>query len=128
MDNSGTANLTDCTWAATPSAAQLLRQRQQDGGVSKRHGQPDQLHGTATLNDCTLSGNYPQRRRDARRQLSAIIPANLTLTDCTVSGNSAGDGGGVFNSRHGQPDRLHHQRQLRPYGGGVYNYRHGQPD
>ena len=39
----------------------------------------------------------------------------ITLTGCTINGNYAsyGDGGGVYNqSGDGQPDRLHHQRQL----------------
>ena len=37
-----------------------------------------------------------------------------TLTDCTISGNSASVGGGLEQRRHGDAHRLHDQRQLRP--------------
>ena len=66
LNNSGTANLTDCTSAAT---RQLRRRR-----VQFRHGQPDRLH----------------RQRQLRRRL----------------------GGGMDNvRRHGHPDRHDRRRQ-----------------
>ncbi|MFI5460158.1 MAG: beta strand repeat-containing protein, partial [Isosphaerales bacterium] len=75
-------------------------------------------YGTATLTDCTLSGNtcVNSDADDAHCDGGAVFngqtapnyygkiygAANLTLTSCTLSGNSAsgdaGGGGGVFNS------------------------------
>ena len=52
--------------------------------------------GTATLTDCTISGNSA----DSGGGLDNPSTATLTLTDCTISGNSARyDGGG--ECRHG---------------------------
>ena len=51
----------------------------------------------ATLNDCTVSGN-------SARQGGGIggLRGTITLTNCTVSGNSAsGAGGGIFNEARG---------------------------
>ena len=47
-------------------------------------------YGTATLTDCTISGNSANDGGG----VSAYGP--LTLTACTVSGNSAAIGGGVY--------------------------------
>ena len=47
-------------------------------------------YGTATLTDCTISGNSA----NAGGGVNAYGP--LTLTACTVSGNSAAIGGGVY--------------------------------
>ena len=52
-------------------------------------------YGTATLTDCTISGNSAGLRR--RRLFNY---GTATLTDCTISGNSANDGGGVYDRRH----------------------------
>ena len=47
-----------------------------------------------------------------------------TLINCTVSGNSATRRRPVQHRRHGDADQLHRQRQLRQrHGGGLYNYR-----
>ncbi len=48
-------------------------------------------YGTATLTDCTISGNSANRRGGG---LWAYGTA--TLTDCTISGNSGTEGGGVY--------------------------------
>ena len=63
----------------------------------------NQLSGTATLTDCTVSGNSTPtvRRRPAERY------GTTTLNNCTVSGNSAnGAGGGWVRRRHDHADRL----------------------
>ena len=75
-------------------------------------------YGTVTLTDCTLSGNYRLRQYGARPVQCPT--ANLTMTGCTVSGNSTAPAA-VCKLRHGQPERLHLQRQLRLNGGGVSN-------
>jgi parallel beta-helix repeat protein len=49
--------------------------------------------GTATLTDCTISGNSAKYGGGAYDSGGA----KLTLTDCTISGNSATDGGGLDN-------------------------------
>ena len=94
-------------------------------------------YGTATLTDCTLSGNSGSPYSGAAGVFNSGT-ANLTMTDCTVSGNSGFGTGGLANSgtanltdctlsgnyatlqrrrlqlfQHGQPDhdRLHRERQ-----------------
>ena len=90
--------------------------------------------GTATLTNCTVSGNSAggsggglansrhghadqlHRQRQLRRHDGGGLATDgtATLTNCTVSGNSATDhGGGMDNLRHGHADQLHRQRQLR---------------
>ena len=62
--------------------------------------------GTATLTNCTVSGN-------SAPSIGGLLnySATLSLTNCTVSGNS---GGGLFNySGHAESDQLHRQRQFR---------------
>ena len=52
-------------------------------------------YGTATLTDCTLSGNY------AYSGVGGLFNAHYgtaTLTDCTLSGNSSSYDGGMLNS------------------------------
>ena len=67
-------------------ADRLHRQRQLRG---QRRRRPDQLVGTATLTDCTVSGN------SAGIDGGGLINVGTaTLTNCTVSGNSAGGNGG----------------------------------
>ena len=67
--------------------------------------------GSATLTDCTVSGNSGFNGGG----LFNAGGVTATLTDCTVSGNSASNsGGGVYTfRRHDHADRLHGQRQLR---------------
>ena len=60
-------------------------------------------YGTATLTDCTISGNYAASYNGSVGGLGGGVfnagTANLTLTDCTVSGNSSSSGGGgVWNA------------------------------
>ena len=57
--------------------------------------------GTTTLTNCTVSGNSAG---DRRRRPVQLLSGTATLTNCTVSGNSAIGGGGGFDG-----------------GGGVYN-------
>ena len=45
--------------------------------------------GTATLTDCTVSGNYRQWHRGRRPRRWPVNGGTATLTNCTVSGNSA---------------------------------------
>ncbi len=63
-------------------------------GNSRFGGGVDNLSGTATLTDCTLTGN------SAGSNGGGVYNGlgTTTLTDCTISGNSAGSGGGVDNS------------------------------
>ena len=77
-------------------------------------------HGTATLIDCTVSGNAGGG--------FATILHSATLTDCTISDNSESYYGferrrrGV-ELRNNHAHRLHDQRQLGSRGGGgVVNY------
>ena len=83
--------------------------------------------GTATLTNCTVSGNSAATAAAALYNYSGTA----TLTNCTVSGNSAAAiGGGVLQlHRHGHADQLHRQRQLRqPRRRRGNNYRHGHAD
>ena len=64
--------------------------------------------GTATLTDCTISGNSATDYGGGVYSVGA-----LTLTDCTISGNSAYLRRRRVRRRHGHADRLHDQRQLR---------------
>ena len=98
-------------------------------------------YGTATLADCTVSGNSAYDVAGAAGVFNSGT-ANLTMTDCTVSGNHGYGGGGLANDgtatltdctvsdnsvtarrrwrvqlfQHGQADhdRLRRERQLRP--------------
>ena len=54
------------------------------------------------------------RRNIAAFDGGGIAADTATLTDCTVSGNSAATyGGGLSTPAHGHADQLHRQRQLR---------------
>ncbi len=68
VQNSGTANLNDCTFTGNYA-----------GGVSN--------YGTANLNNCVVSGNTASFG-------GVDNSGTANLTDCTLSGN---DGSGVFN-------------------------------
>ncbi len=63
-------------------------------GNSRVGGGVDNLTGTATLTDCTLTGN--SAGSDGGGVYNGL--GTTTLTDCTISGNSAASGGGVDNS------------------------------
>ena len=82
---------------------QLRRQRRRRPVQPQRHGHADQLH------------RQRQLRRDVGGGLYNGVDGTATLTNCTVSGNSAGFGGGglFITARHGHADQLHRQRQLR---------------
>ena len=110
-----------------------------------RHGGVYNFTGTATLTNDTLSGNSAQSTAAA-----STTSGTATLTNDTLSGNSAqlrrrrlqltarrrspttpspgtrpnADGGGVYNSRHGDAHQRHPLRELGPirHGGGVYNF------
>ena len=90
--------------------------------------------GTATLTNCTLSGDsaWPAavcttlaRRYSAelhhQRQLGQATAAACTtghgdVHDCTISGNSgSGAGGGVYNSWHGDAHQHDRRRQYRAF-------------
>ena len=91
-------------------ADQLHRQRQlryqlRGGGVyNRRHAHADQLHRQRQL-----------RRDGGGGVFDHANSGTATLTNCTVSGNSAyrRHGGGVYNNGTVHPDQLHRQRQLR---------------
>ena len=66
-------------------------------------------YGTATLTNCTVSGNSASGGGGL-----ASIRGTTTLTNCTVSGNSAHRAAAACDQlRHGHADQLHRQRQLR---------------
>ena len=66
------------------------------GGLFSNSGGGIAVYGTATLTDCTISGN------SATRGGGIEVSGAATLTDCTVSDNSAGrDGGGVYSGTDG---------------------------
>ena len=84
-----------------------LRRRRRRRHRARRHGDADQLHrqrqlrrhrrrrpasttGTATLTNCTVSGNSAHGGGGVHR----CYHGTATLTNCTVSGNSAHGGGG----------------------------------
>ena len=74
-------------------------------------------NGTATLTDCTLSGS------SADVGGGVVNFGTATLTDCTLSGNSAGEGGGMEN--YGKATFANctiSGNQAKSGGGGVYNY------
>src|SRR5208337_981861 len=62
------------------------------GGKAGNGGGLDNL-GTATLTNCTVSGNSAANSGGGLRNLGTA-----TLTNCTVSGNSGSLGGGLYNS------------------------------
>ncbi len=92
-------------------------------------------YGTATLTDCTLSGNTCFNSRGGYCDGGAVFngqtapnydgvrygAANLTLTDCTLSGNDATYGGGVFNSGTANLTDCTLSDNAATYGGGVLN-------
>ena len=102
--NGGTATLTNCSVSGNDS---LVGRRTGHQLLCSRHGHADQLHrqrklhsyyggglyeagnGTATLTNCTVSGNSAYSG-------GGLCNANgtATLTNCTVSGNSADNSGG----------------------------------
>ena len=91
----GTATLTDCTVSGQLGLRERRRRVQQP-----RHGHIDRLHRERQL-------RWQRRRPEQLR-------GTATLTDCTVSGNSAGIlRRRPVKRRHGHADRLHPQRQLR---------------
>ena len=105
VDGGVTASISGLTITGGKTAVQRRRpvQRQRHGHADQLHRQRQLRHRTAAV-ACTTSGG------------------TATLTNCTVSGNSAADvGGGLFNiCRHGHAHQLHRQRQLRrSNGGGV---------
>ena len=65
-------------------------------------------YATATLNDCTISGNSTSGGGGG----VYVNFGTTTLTNCTISGNSADAGGGVDNFATAMIDALHHRRQL----------------
>ena len=102
-NDGGTATLTNCTVSGNSAGRRRRRPVQH-----QRHDHADQLHrqrqlrrvdggglynfnGTATLTNCTVSGNSATHRR---RRRGCNYGGTATLTNCTVSGNSAGYGGG----------------------------------
>ena len=110
--NSGTTTLTNCTISAN-SAPRGLGGGLDDGG-------PD-ASGTSslTLMNCTITANSALNGGGLGNSVvgphgapKSLTKANLALTDCTISGNSAGAPAAAWTIRHGDPDRLHHQRKL----------------
>ena len=119
------------------------------GGSARQRRRPVQLRGTATLTNCTVSGNTAGHNggglyvnnSGATTLTNCTVSGNsaghnggglyvndsgtTTLTDCTVSGNTAShNGGGLYinNSGTTHTDQLHRQRNsARYYGGGVDN-------
>ena len=111
-------------------ADQLHRQRQlRRAGGGLYIGGLYNDNGTATLTNCTVSGN--SRRHSGGGLIHDFGTA--TLTNCTVSGNSAAvpriqrrRRRHVQRRGHGHADQLHRQRQLRRLsGGGVDNSHYG---
>ena len=122
----GTANLTDCTLSGNSGGS--------GGGICNE--------GTANLTGCTLSGNTA----NSGAGMMNYLGGKANLTDCTLSDNS---GGGLTNQsdananltgctlaqlrrwhreqRHGQPGRLHLERQLRWGRRRHVEQRHGLP-
>ena len=69
----------------------------------------DNDRGTATLTNCTVSGNSASTAGSGGGVFSWY--ATTTLTNCTVSGNSAASRGAAWTTaRHGHADQLHCQR------------------
>ena len=73
--------------------------------------------GTATLNNCTLSGNSA----DYGGGGGLLNEGTATLNNCTISGNSAVLGGGVENAGKATLNNCTISRNSAPYGGGVEN-------
>ncbi len=124
--------LTNCTVSGNSAC-----RRAAAAWTTARHGHADQLHrqrqlrhtaavcsivnGTATLTNCTVSGN-------SASATAAACPTygTATLTNCTVSGNSANGGGGLYNY-YGATATLTNctvSGNSAIYGGGLFNYRH----
>ena len=92
--------------------------------VQRRLGHPHRLHDQrqlgrsngggldnrldGTFTDCTISGNSAG---DGGGLYNTT--GTFKLTDCTISGNTAEGGGGLDNSGDGHAHRLHDQRQFR---------------
>ena len=114
------------------------------GGSTTRNGGGVLSYGTATLSDCTISGNSafngggmdnygPATLSDCTISensarygggLGNVGTATATLSDCTISGNSARNGGGVAN--YGKTAALSLSDctisgNSAPYGGGLEN-------
>ena len=97
--SAGTQTITGPAAGVTISGGGNSRVFQVDDGV------------TASISGLTISGGSGSYGNGGGLLNSGAV----TLFDCTLSGNSAayGNGGGVCEFWPGQPDRLHHQRQLR---------------
>ena len=83
------------------------------GGLGSPNGGGVYNIGKATLTNCTISGNStPHEHGVAGGGLQNVGTVNLT--ECTISNNYGRNGGGLSNVTRGDgdPDRLHHQRQL----------------
>ena len=99
-DTTGTETITGPKAGVTVSGGGLSRVFQVDGGV------------TASISGLTITGGNVGYRYNGGGLYNN--GGTATLTNCTVSGNSAfGGGGGCTQRRHGHADQLHRQRQLR---------------
>jgi Bacterial Ig-like domain (group 3)/MBG domain (YGX type)/Right handed beta helix region len=110
LANYGTATLTGCTISGNvsygyggsggvfnSSAANLMMSSCIVSDNAGYDGGGLANDGTATLIDCTVSGNYATHIGEGGGVLNYGSTANLTVTDCTVSDNSAYLGGGISN-------------------------------
>ncbi len=82
LDNSGTANLRDCTISGNSALS----------GAGLSMGETGSSSTVANLTDCTVSGNTASNDGGG-----LLVLASARLTDCTIAGNSAGYGGGLDN-------------------------------
>jgi hypothetical protein len=84
LENTGTANLTDCTTSGSSAAF--------GGGLQNGYG------GTLTLNNCTIPSNSSSNDGAGLDNVSNSAGRSAMFTDCTISGNSAADrSGGLFS-------------------------------
>ncbi len=111
-DTSGTETITGPTAGVTVSAGGASRVFQVDSGVTAsisgltitggsdiNGGGLANYGGTATLTNCTVSGNTAAINGGG---LYITSSGTTTLTDCTVSGNIAGqNGGGLYVNNYG---------------------------
>ena len=127
-DTTGTETITGPKAGVTVSGGGASRVFQVDGGchrvdlgtdhhrrqIAGNGGGLSNNGGTATLTNCTVSGNSASHIGGGGG-VYTNAGGTTTLTNCTVSGNSARrNGGGLCDlSRHDHADRLHRQRQLR---------------
>jgi hypothetical protein len=108
-DTTGTETIRGPTAGVTVDGGGSSRVFQVDGGVTasisgltitgggnvRRGGGLYNDGGTATLTNCTVSGNSASGIRSGGGGVFGLL-GTTTLTDCTVSGNSAFEGGGVL--------------------------------